>query len=445
MNAMSVFGDYKAYKQFAPQYKDWKYSRDLAEAKRREYIRNNPDAINTKDIQKSKALLRAIDIMDEFSQKRAEDMEVATESVVSMGTGIAGLIGGALGVGALLAKKGVKYFNKQSKDLAVGGPLLVALYVGSGLLSSLAGIPLFSWGAKQELEASRRGRFEAMRGDLNSAQTFALLNDEQEKILNEKLSKTKVKRKTFKEMINSSKGFDAIRGLSAGKEEYLAQRMMFENKLQEDMLHFDQELSDEEIENAKRDQQLLTNIIEKIDIASQDYAENTELATSAITAIVFGAGALFGLFYEKIAQKLKLGNSIGPKIIGGAVMLATMIFSTSIQKEASRVGRFKVKQDLLNHPEKLVYVSDEDANKITDVEIEKEKKLNIFKFLKEAWKNDKEYKNWKKTDGAIEKATVKALSEIDITDEQMQEAKRLQHNTFKTFNKIDENSQKYSA
>ena len=48
--AMSTIGDYKLYKQFAPQYPDWKYSRDLAEAKRQEYIRQNPEAINKKDI-----------------------------------------------------------------------------------------------------------------------------------------------------------------------------------------------------------------------------------------------------------------------------------------------------------------------------------------------------------------------------------------------------------
>ena len=247
----------------------------MAEAKRKQYILQNSDAISAKDIQKNKALLRAIDIMDEFSQKRAEDMEVATESVISMGTNLAGLIGGAIGIGTLIAKKGLKYFDKHAQDLAFGGPLLVALYIGSGIASAIAGIPLFSWGAKQEIEASRRGRFEAMRGDLNNAKTFALLTEEQERELNEKLANTPVKRKTFREMIKSSKGLDVIRGLTAGKEEYIAQHMAFDDKLQEDLIHFDQKLSDKEIDNAKRDQQLLTNIIEKIDIASQDYAENT--------------------------------------------------------------------------------------------------------------------------------------------------------------------------
>ena len=61
---MSTFGDYKSYKKYAPQYAEWKATRDLAEAKRQEYLRQNPSAINQDDIKKSKALLRAIDVMD---------------------------------------------------------------------------------------------------------------------------------------------------------------------------------------------------------------------------------------------------------------------------------------------------------------------------------------------------------------------------------------------
>ena len=70
-----MFGDYKAYKKYAPQYAEWKGARDLAEAKRQEFLHLNPKEINKDDIQKSKALLRAIDIMDEFSQNYYDQKE----------------------------------------------------------------------------------------------------------------------------------------------------------------------------------------------------------------------------------------------------------------------------------------------------------------------------------------------------------------------------------
>ncbi len=83
---MSTFGDYKTYKKYEPLYSNWKNQRDMVEAKRAEYLRLNPDKVNQEDLQRGKALIRAIDIMDEYSQKRAENMEIATETAVSYGT-----------------------------------------------------------------------------------------------------------------------------------------------------------------------------------------------------------------------------------------------------------------------------------------------------------------------------------------------------------------------
>ena len=49
-----------------------------------------------------------------------------------------------------------------------------------------------------------------------------------------------------------------------------------------------------------------------------------------------------------------------------------------------------------------------------------------------------------KTEGEKEKILVKTLEQLEMTDEQIKDAKRLQYNTFKTFNAVDENSQKYA-
>ena len=99
-----MFGDYKSYRKFSPHYAEWKHKRDLQEAKRQEYLRLNPNSLNQEDIQKSKSLLRAIDVMDEYSQKRAEDMEVATETIVSSGLEIAASLGAGLGFLVTLTK-----------------------------------------------------------------------------------------------------------------------------------------------------------------------------------------------------------------------------------------------------------------------------------------------------------------------------------------------------
>ena len=442
---MSMFSDYKTYRKFVPNYAEWKLGRELADAKRVEYLRQNPGEIKQEDIQKSKAILRAIDIMDEFSQKRAENAEVATESVVGTGLEIAGSIGVVLGfalstikpIGSLLTKA---FKNVKNKSL----PPMIFTMACAGIGGSIAAFPLFSWAAKAEVKASRKGRFEAINTELSNPKAFAILTPEQEEQLISNLSQLGVKKENKKLFKGFGESWKTVKDIAVDSKDYKLQKIKFDNSLKENEKYFDKQLTEKEIEDAKKDQQLLTKLVEKIDIASQDYAENAELATSALTTSIFALGGLFSLAYAKIASKLKINSSALPGILSLVAMLGSSIFAAQIQKEASRVGRFKIKQELMKNPEQLVYVADEKTGNIKDIDFKPHKKDNVFKFLKEAWKNDRDYKKWKKNEGAIERNYSEALDNIEFSEEQIKDAKRLQHNTFKTFNKIDEKSQKYA-
>ena len=59
-------------------------------------------------------------------------------------------------------------------------------------------------------------------------------------------------------------------------------------------------------------------------------------------------------------------------------------------------------------------------------------------------KDNREYKQYIKTEGIKNIKRAKALKDIEISEEQLKEAKRLQRNTFKAFNKLDEKSQQYA-
>ena len=421
-----MFGDYKSYKLYAPQYAEWKSARDLAETKRQTYLKQNPNEIRTRDIQTSKTILRAIDIMDEYSQKRAEDMEVAAESVVSMGLEVALIIGAGIGFLTTRLKPFQKLIEKYAKDNKKMQNIMAYTAMGiGGIIGSVAAFPLYAWAAKAEVKASRKGRFEAMRKELNDTKTFAVLTPEQEQEVNKNLKTLGLQKETKNPFKGIKESWETIKEMTTDSPEYLRQRMVFEQRLNSDIQHFNEELSPEEIENAKKDQQLLTKLVEKIDIASQDYAENAELATSTLITLAVGFGSLFTLGYEKLAQKFKWKQSSIPAGIGLLGMLGASIMSASIQKQAARVGRFKAKQELVKNPEQLVYVSDEKTGKITDIEVKPQEKLGMFKFLKEAWKNNKEFEKWKETEGAKEKNITKALSNIELSEEQMKEARRL--------------------
>ena len=442
---MSTFGDYKAYKKYEPAYSSWKYQRDLAEAKRQKYLQLNPNEINQEDIQRGKVLLRAIDVMDEYSQKRAEDMEVATETAVGYGLDAAIFGGAALGglIGTLNPVKNVikKLFGNNQK-------ITMFLPLGVGALAGVvAAFPLYAWAAKAEVSASRRGRFESMRKELNNPKGFAVLTAEQTAEARKK-ARSIILESDKKHPFEIGKGLQALKEMAVDSKEYKHQKKLFDLELAEAEQHLNDEMTAEEINQAKKDQQLLTKLVEKIDIASQDYAENAELATQTVVASMLALGTLFNMALSKILNTIKIKSaakiSAISQIASVALPLAFSIGAAQIQKQASRVGRFKVKQELMNNPANLVYVSDDKIAGIEDFQIQQEKKESIFKFLKNAWKNNKEYNQYKKTKAKQEERFYKAVETMELSDEQIKDAKILQRNTFKTFNKVDEKSQKYS-
>lgn len=445
---MSAFGDYKAYKKYEPAYPGWKYARDAAESKRMEYLRRHPESIDQNDIQRGKVLIRAIDVMDEYSQKRAEDMEVATETAVGYGLDAAIFGGAAAGavIGNLKPVKNflIKHFgkNKYSKYIGKGLPLGIGALAGM-----IAAFPMYAWAAKAEVAASRRGRFEAMRKDLKNPKGFAVLTEAQIKEAEQKAQNIVIDNRK-KSPFSFSNGFKTLREMATDSREYKAHKKQFDLELLEAEKHMNDEMTPEEILKAKKDQQLLTKLVEKIDIASQDYAENAELATQTLVAGTLAFGTLFNLLLSKAlkAMKIKSEGKITAiaQIVAAIIPVILSIASAQIQKQASRVGRFKIKQDLLNNPSKLVYVADENIADLKDVNVIQDRKEGLFKFLAHAWENNKEYNNYQKTTAKQEEKFYKAIETLELTPEQMKDAQTLQRNTFKTFNKVDEKSQKYS-
>ncbi len=450
-----MFKDYNAYKQFQPQYANWKSQRDKQEAKRLAYLEKHPELKNKEDIQRGKTLLKAIDILDEYSQSSAENTELATEIVSQQILGAISLAGSALGLGAMYLKPIRKYFDKMSKtsETLAMIAMLVPTMVG-GAIASLAAFPIMAWAAKVETGASRKGRLEAMQTKLQNPANFAILTDEQlqkvkEESANIKLSKEETETITpkfsFKESINILKNFNKQEEIERLDHEN------FKKLIHEDEITTDFELSTDELEKAKRDQQILTKLVERIDLASQDYAENVEFATNALTLFSPLCGLGIGWLSNKINHLLKvkpenMPAKIAPWALGLIGTIGVAAFSTSIQKQASRVGRFNVRQELAKNPEQLIYIDDEKVNaEITDnIEIKSKKRPNFFKFLWQVFKDNQAYKKYQKSEGLEDKKFNKALEKIELSADQLREAEILQRNTFKTFNKVDEMSQKYS-
>ena len=173
-----MFKDYNAYKQFQPQYANWKSQIDKQEAKRLAYLEKHPELKREEDIQRGKTLLKAIDILDEYSQASAENTELSTEIVSQQIIGGISLLGSFAGLGAMRLKPIRKYFNKMAqtnKTLAFLATL-VPMTIG-GALASIAAFPIMAWAAKVETGASRKGRLEAMKTQIQNPANFAVLTE----------------------------------------------------------------------------------------------------------------------------------------------------------------------------------------------------------------------------------------------------------------------------
>lgn len=448
---MSMFGDYKSYKKYEPAYNEWKEQRDIQEAKRLEYLKQNPEAVNSEDIKRGKTLLRAIDIMDEYSQRNAENMEIATDSVGNTALSFA-MMGGVLaGFGVSRIKSVNKFLMSMLTKMKPKTAQIVAAMIPSlvgVIISTAAAFPVFALGAKAEIAASKKGRFEAMKNELSDPKAFAVLTEEQMEEVKNKAEKIPVEEVKGKEKKGFKEGMKLMKEAVWESKEYKIQRKEFEDKINAQSEYFDKDFTPEVIEDAKKDQQLLTKLVEKIDIASQDYAENAELGVSALITAVFAFSSLMDMGLTKLmtAMKVKSASVISTalKVFTVAATAGTSIASASISKEASRIGRFKIKDYLSKHPESLVYVPDEATGEISDVEIEGYHKPGFFDFMRHVWGDNRRYQKYKKNEANDEKRFYKALENIEITPEQEKDAKRLQKNTFMTFNKVDHNSQKYS-
>ena len=407
---MEALTNYIDYRKNKPSYKSWKNSQDEKEAKRLAYIEKYGISEEQKqnDIKRAKAVLNAVDIMDEYSQSRAEETEMLTQPVMQSIASITSTLGMGLGFLLVSNKKIGKLLSNLSKQKNIEKNIL---YMG-------------------------------------------LANDEQVAKRDE-ISKTiKIDEKEAKKATAHVGGINSIlkslKNLVLKNKEYEKSKEEFNKKLQEDRAKFDTvEVSEEQLLEAKKDQQLISNVVEKIDIASQDYAENIELATSAISTLALGSGGLLGFITNKIIKNINFKNpniKKGlPYVIGLGATCALSLIGVKLQKDGSRVARFKVKQDFLNNPEKLYYVDDEKVkNEDGSKHKSTHKALNIFKFIPQALKDHREYKQYLKENNIKDKQKRLAQEQIELTPEQEKRAKQLQNNVFKTFNAVDDKSQKYS-
>ena len=110
-----------------------------------------------------------------------------------------------------------------------------------------------------------------------------------------------------------------------------------------------------------------------------------EMVTNIGAIFLLSTGILTGAltnFVMKLLPISKMKNglilkSFLPPVLSVIPIAIGSSYFTTLQKQGSRVGRFKIKQELAKNVNNFVYVDDEKLNDIKIVNLPQEKNLNI--------------------------------------------------------------------
>ena len=448
ITVMAIANSYKLSQTYKNEYQTWREEKEISAAKRQEYLRRNPDAINDYDLQRAKVLIYATDIMEKSLKNNSNNLGLAFETATSIGLGQAGLGGAAL---AFLLSK-LSFFEKNINKIVQKYPkskniMPMGISLAGGVLGVLAAYPAYNSLSKLESKIHRKRKFETMEKEFHDPKIFVVLDAEQKKIFEQNLPDLNNSSKEKNSINNLNDELKSIKQISKETINYEKEQNKFKERYKEDKSLYENKLTEKEIKSAKQDKALLSVLIREINTKSQSYTEKMQKFTDNLITISFALGSLFALGYERLAKKMNLKTSSLPAGFGVLLLVASTFFANWAQRRASHVGKFKAIQELKENPEKLVYISKTKTDMIDDEEIQfsKKQKTNSIKFLKDFFKHNKEYETWKKTRNYTGEDISNAMKDIEISSEQLRDGKRLQNNLFKTLYKVDKNTQNYSS
>lgn len=466
---MEFFDSIRQVKANWQPYKKWEAEQDDKEFQRQELYKR----VHTskEDLEKAseygRTLIESINIMDQYATDKAEDVEMTSKLAIS---GITmGLVGASFGIMAGVSKiPSVKQYLSKIPKNSIKKFLIP--YVAPIVLPMMAMPVLTTKFAGYEKEAARTARYQAREEKLKDSKNFVIFDKEQIDKAKE-IAKTlpdpvEKKKNALNPISNYSDSIKSVKTIINDHKNYLKWKEdhFKKEKIKNDNLD-KMNISPDELKAAKTDQDNLLRTIKKVEINSQTYLSNVEMALNMVMAfdLVMGA-AVGGLITgatkllqkakilstsSKTANMIKLASPIATPFI---LVLATASYATKLQKEAARVGRFKAKQDLLKDPHNFLTYDDNQKDSVKDLKAPSKPQKGFFgkfkddmKFLIQMKKDYKEYEKYKKGEYKEEQKLQEALMKIDVSQEQMKKAKALQKNVFMSFEKVDEMSQRYVA
>ena len=470
------FDSIKNVKNNYYKYDQWEQAQ-ADERARKEYLAKTlelPEDQVELTSKKAETVIRATEIMDRYSEDNCEDMEQAT-GIAAAVTIMAGSLAGQAAtnhihksvtdkitnkINAVKQKLSDHSLPKEIKEAQLnelkflnqrlskaGKQIPIYGLVANTVITLGLAAGMILWGNSQQKKASRIGRYQAKQNDLKDITNFVIYTPEQIAQA-EEIAKKIPDKKERSGLIKIIKELQAI-----GRDEKAYKQWLVSKDDKEIEKLKSLNLTPEQLKTANEDKELIVDAVKEINIKAEEYSENIENAFDTLGMLSWLIAIPAGFVINSVMKLLKLPQKIRTPISFLVPLLTSISLSTSgtvVQKEASKVGRYVARKDLLNNPARLMAYSDEDMQKAEKVKAPEQKKTvfekiaNSFVFLNTYQKDKKEYNNYKKNIAQKQEKLQKAFEQIPISNEQRKDAEKLQKKVFLAFDEIDEMSQRYS-
>lgn len=450
---MELLKTYSNYKRSEPEYLAWKESLKAQDAHREDLSQKNPpDAreVGT-NTEKARILARALNMVDEYAQTKAEDVEAISQTVQIQAVGFFSCAGYLLG--NLFANKTsmgrtfTKFLEGKMGRLKSAAPSILPAAAGT-LFGVLAFIPVVIHTVKEQVRFTRMARFEGLQKEAGHINDYAILSDEQKK------EAKKIAEKMKNDDEKREPGFNIFAILRTAKELYIKKADYEKTKLKYDEIVNglkdcpDEELTEDEIKRAKKEQFIINKLIEKVEHDSQEPIMKVETLVNIGYSSLFVGGYLEYLLSEKLVDMMKVKNPVLKNLMKFGIPIVTYLILNKqlaeFHNDTLKTVKYKKMQELINNPKNMEYFTDEQIKSETGLSKKpKENPQSLFAFYKEILKDMKEYNHYRKTEFNERKKLMKAERQIVLTEEQEEDAKRLRRAAFVAFNKHDDLTQKY--
>ncbi len=444
-------------------YHKWEHEQRKGDAQKEQILKTNPPS--EKQLTDAKkyghTLINAVNIMDQLSINKSENAMVAINSGFGIFAWLAA--GAGTGLGYILSK----VFKGKSPKIAAYAGYCVSGILGVGIIDFIS--------AHYEKMSTRVARFQTRNKELSDPRNFVIYTDEQlEKAAKlaqnmdtpDDITQDTTLKESFNPLKTYKKSLKTIKELNESYEDYQEWHKDYLKAEKEKQEVFkNTEYSAKELEKAQKDRDKILSTIKKLEMSSNNYEINADLAIHLVSLVSGVIGVVGGFLLSRslgrLAEKkalsgaLKKGNFIDylskaaiPAGVIGSILAAGPLVKLS--KESSRLGRYKAKEELLSDEKNFIAHSDEEKAKVkfsAKIEQKPEKMhkqvLQDFKDIFKMQNEFREYQNFKKTRLEEELKLQKALKEVEITPEQLEDAKVFQKQVFTAFEKIDDKSESF--